>query len=362
MSRPVDINARFLTQPVTGVQRFATEIVRCLDRQLAASSALRARYRFRMIAPRRARDFDLEHIPLHRVGRLRGHAWEQLELPLHAGHRVLLNLANTAPLTTRNLVTLHDAGVFAVPEAYSARFRLWYRFLIPVLGRRALRVVTISRFSRGELIARAGISERKLDIISPGCDHISRAEPDCRVFNRVPVSQRGYLLAVGSRSAHKNLALLAQALVHLGEAAPPVVLAGGNNPRVFGPDTAIGPGRAHHAGYVTDGELRALYQGAFGFVFPSRYEGFGIPPLEAMACGCPVIVARATALPEACGDAALYCDPDDPEDLARGIRRLVGDPSLQDDLSSRGAKRSQEFTWERAASGLVEVLERVTGS
>jgi glycosyltransferase involved in cell wall biosynthesis len=362
VSRAIDINARFLTQPVTGVQRFAEELVRGLDRQLAASPGLRGRFRFRMIAPRAARDFELEHIPLTRVGRGKGHSWEQLELPFYAGRRLLLNLANTAPLTTRNVVTLHDAGVYAVPDAYSTAFRLWYRTLIPVLRRTAVRVVTVSRFSQSDLSRRARVPQRKMEIVSQGCEHIRRTEPDRQVFDRLPVIPRGYLLAVGSRSPHKNIALLAQALAILGEAAPPLVIAGGANPRVFGREVPVEGQRVHSAGYVTDGELRALYEGACAFVYPSRYEGFGIPPLEAMACGCPVIVARATALPEACGDAALYCDPYDAEDLARNIRDLVGNPALQSELRHRGLQRARDFTWERASSTLVEVLERASGS
>jgi glycosyltransferase involved in cell wall biosynthesis len=361
VSQRVEINARFLTQPVTGVQRFAEEIVRGLDRQLASSARLRDLYQFRLIAPRTARDFELEHIPVTRVGRSKGHSWEQLELPLHVGRRLLLNFANTAPLTTRNLVTLHDAGVYAIPDAYSAAFRLWYRTLIPVLGRTAVRVLTISRFSQSELTRHARIPQRKMEIVPQGCEHIRRTEPDQRVFDRLPLIPRGYLLAVGSRSPHKNIGLLAQALALLGEAAPMLVIAGGTNARVFGREIPM-DGPVHSAGYVTDGELRALYEGACGFVYPSRYEGFGIPPLEAMACGCPVIVARSAALPEACGDAALYCDPYDAEDLARNIRDLVGNPALQRELRQRGSDRAREFTWERASTTLVEVLQRASGS
>jgi glycosyltransferase involved in cell wall biosynthesis len=362
VSHAIDINGRFLTQPVTGVQRFAEEIVRGLDRRLASSARLRGLYRFRLIAPRSARDFELEHIPLTRVGRGKGHSWEQLQLPLHAGRRLLLNLANTAPLTTRNLVTLHDAGVYAVPDSYSAAFRWWYRTLIPVLGRTAVRVVTVSRFSQSELTRRARIPQRKMELVPQGCEHVLRTEPDRRVFDRLPVLPRGYLLAVGSRSPHKNLALVAQALALLGEAAPPLVIAGAANTRVFGRELPLGSRRVHSAGYVTDAELRALYEGACGFIYPSRYEGFGIPPLEAMACGCPVIVARSAALPEACGDAALYCDPYDAEDLARKIRDLVGNPGLQSELRQRGSSRARDFTWERASNTLVEVLERASGS
>jgi glycosyltransferase involved in cell wall biosynthesis len=357
--RSIDINARFLTQPITGVQRFAVEIVAGIDRHLSASARLRDQYRFRLISPRSARSIDLEHIPHARAGRLEGHGWEQLELPLQARGRVLLNLCNTAPLFSRNVVTVHDAAVFAVPEAYSRTFQLWYRALIPALGRGGLRVVTVSEFSREELSRRARIPKHKLEVISEGCDHILRVPSDPGVFARVPVKLRGYVLAVGSRSPHKNLELLSVALRHLGVAALPLVVAGGANARVFGNHDASAGDGMHAAGYVTDGELRALYENACCFLYPSLYEGFGIPPLEAMICGAPVITSNAASLPEVCGEAALYCDPRVAEDWARTLGLLIQDPTRQGELRRRGLERARGFTWERASGEMLEILERV---
>lgn len=359
MIRAIDINARFLIQPITGVQRFAAEMVRGIDQHLSASARLRAEYRFRLVAPRGARGIDLEHIPVVRVGRWGGHGWEQFELPVEARKRVLLNLCNTAPLAARNVVTIHDASVFAVPQAYSRAFRLWYRALLPALGRSALRIVTVSEFSRAELSLRARIPPNKLEVVSEGCEHVLRTPPDRGILSRLPVTPRRYLLAVGSRSPHKNLELLAAALRRLGKAALPLVVAGGANSRVFGNQDAADGAGVHYAGYVTDGELRALYENACCFVFPSLYEGFGIPPLESMTCGGPVIVSRAAALPEVCGDAALYCDPRDPDDLARSLRTLIQDPVQQGELRQRGLERARCFTWERASGSLLDILERV---
>jgi glycosyltransferase involved in cell wall biosynthesis len=357
--RAIDINARFLTQPITGVQRFAVEIVAGIDHHLSASARLRDQYRFRLISPRSARSMDLEHIPLARSGRLEGHGWEQLELPFQARGRVLLNLCNTAPVFSRNVVTIHDAAVFAVPGAYSRAFQLWYRALIPALGRGALQVVTVSEFSRQELSLRARIPKHKLQVIPEGCEHILRVPSDQAVFGRVPVRPRGYVLAVGSRSPHKNLGVLAAALRRLGAAALPLVIAGGSNPRVFGNHDAEPGEGIHPTGYVTDGELRALYENACCFLYPSLYEGFGIPPLEAMICGAPVIASRAASLPEVCGDAALYCDPRDPEDWARTLGLLIQDPTRQSELRRRGLERVRGFTWERASAAMVDILERV---
>jgi glycosyltransferase involved in cell wall biosynthesis len=359
----VEINGRFLTQPITGVQRYASEIVRALDRHLASSPCLRSRYSFRLITPPHAEgSLELNQITRVSTGRLQGHAWEQLELPARVGRRVLVSLGNTAPMITRNVVTIHDAAVFAVPEAFSPAFRRWYQILIPLLGRTALRVVTISEFSRNELAARAGIRKDRVDVIPQGCEHLERSPPDETVFQRLPVRRGEYILAVGSQAPHKNIGLLLEALRRMKPEAPPLVLAGGINPRVFGPAVTGEHDRVHSAGYVTDAELKALYRNAQCFVFPSRYEGFGIPPLEAMLSGCPVIVSRAASLPEVCGDAALYCDPRDPDDLARQIERLRDSPADREEYRRRGLERARGFTWDRAAGALVTLLDRVQSS
>ena len=111
------------------------------------------------------------------------------------------------------------------------------------------------------------------------------------------------------------------------------------------------------AGYVTDGELRALYENAACFAFPSRYEGFGLPPLEAMACGCPVVVTRGGALAEVCGSAALYCDPDDPGTLVECIDRILDDSHLRAQMAADGRARAGEFTWSRAGSALLNLVD-----
>ena len=121
-------------------------------------------------------------------------------------------------------------------------------------------------------------------------------------------------------------------------------------------------GRLTQVGYVSDGELRALYENAVCFVFPSLYEGFGLPPLEAMHCGCPVIVSRCASLPEICGDAALYCDPNDPADLAAQIRVLAQSPSLRTELREAGLARVQRFTWKQSANCLSELMQQHFGA
>jgi glycosyltransferase involved in cell wall biosynthesis len=353
----IDINGRFLTQAITGVQRCAVELVQALDQQLGSSPELRRRYRVRLISPKtRQQKLKLHHIPVLSVGRLGGHAWEQLELPLYSRGAVLVNLCNTAPLAGRSIVMVHDASVFVVPEAYSRGFLAWYRTLIPLLGRRSLRIATVSQFSRGELVRHAGIPADKIDVVQLGAEHILRAPGDRQILQRIGVDPKRFILAVGSRSPHKNLDALASAVARLGTDAVPLVVAGGGNARIFARSAA--PRGAIHVGYVSDSELRSLYETAACFVLPSLYEGFGLPALEAMACGCPVIAARAGSLPEVCGDAALYCDPRDPDEMAARIRMVLQEPGRQQELSELGLARARCFDWDRTAMALLDVIDR----
>jgi glycosyltransferase involved in cell wall biosynthesis len=361
--KQVCINGRFLTQAITGVQRYAWEIVRALDRRLTADPQLRGRYSFTLVTPRRCpQNLVLQHIPVVPCGKLSGHAWEQLELPAYAGGRLTLNLCNTAPIRAPGLVTIYDASVYVIPQAYSAAFRLWYRVLFRVLGQRARTILTVSEFSRGELARRARIPMEKTRVIPGGTEHILRTPADCSIFARVPVEPGRYILAVGSRSPHKNLGAVVRAVSLLGSSGPPLVAAGGSNSRVFQQASMAVDGSFYSAGYVTDPELRALYQHAACFVFPSLYEGFGLPPLEAMSCGCPTVVSRAASLPEVCGDAALYCDPLDPESIAQQMRRLLEDPSQRAEYRERGLERARGFTWDRSAGAVLSALEDVEPS
>lgn len=301
-------------------------------------------------------------IRVRESGRLQGHWWEQLELARWAGSHLLLNLCNTAPLTGQNMITIiYDASVFAVPEAYSRTFRLWYRVMMPAVGRRSRQVITASQFSRNELARYARIAPHRIAVIPGSGEHILASPPDESVLPRLDLRPRRYILAVNSHSLHKNVAGFALAAKLLDRADYDVVLAGGANTRVFRGSSSLPESRLRLTGYVSDAELRALYESAACFVYPSFYEGFGLPPLEAMACGCPVVVSRAASLPEVCGDAAVYCDPHDPVDIARAIDQVLADPAAQEDLRARSLERAGSFSWRRAARAMLGHIEELIG-
>lgn len=354
-ARRLVINGRFLSQATTGVQRYAHEIVRAMDLCLAERDTLDGR-EVVLLAPPDARPFggDLRRIRTVRAGRRGGQWWEQVELPRLARNDVLLSLANSGPLVhRRHMVCIHDAAVHATPENYSAAFRLWYRVLHRTLAHRARRLITVSAFSASEIERCYGHAADRIAIVPNSAEHIRAVVPSAGILERHGLRRGEYVFALGGTRS-KNAAAVSRALRGLPEPRPRLVVAGRANGRVFGRhgDEGTGAG-AVHLGAVSDGELKALYQGALCFVFPSRYEGFGIPPLEAMTCGCPVVVSRAASLPEACGAAALYCDPDDPDDIARAIAAVSRDPALRAALVRAGLVRAGSFRWQDSAARLL---------
>jgi glycosyltransferase involved in cell wall biosynthesis len=355
---PVAINGRFLGQRITGVQRHARELLRAMDVLGVSRTSTAVDFGFSLLTPRGTPGAaSLRTIPVRPVGSLQGHLWEQIDLRRHVGGTLLLNLCNTAPLTASNMVaTIHDASVYAVPQAYSRPFRTWYRFIIPRLGARARRIVTVSQFSKAELERHAGIPANRITVISGGGEHILAEAADQRIVERLGLTPRSYVVAVGSLSPHKNLAGVAAAARKLARQGVQTVVTGTINSEVFRTGTPAEHSHLWLTGYISDGELRALYEQAACLVYPSFYEGFGLPPLEAMSCGCPVVASHAASLPEVCGDAAAYCDPADPADIASMVQQVVSDRSRQDEMRRRGSERARQFSWSRAAESMLSLL------
>ncbi|MEO6497116.1 MAG: glycosyltransferase family 1 protein [Solirubrobacteraceae bacterium] len=268
-----------------------------------------------------------------------GHLWEQAVLPgLARGAELLVNPANLAPLAYgRNVVVIHDAAALREPSWYSGLFVRWQRVVLPRIARRAVRVVTVSAFSAAELREMLGV---EAVVVPGGVDHE-------RFVPGEPRAARPYVLTVASRITRKNLGALAQTAHRLAADGVELVAAGGSRPQFRGEQVPV-----RELGHVPDDELSALYAGAQAFVLPSLYEGFGLPCLEAMACGTPVVTSDRTALPETCGDAALLVDPTNETAIADAVLAAIGDAGMRE----RGIARAAAFSWERTARELAAVL------
>lgn len=340
MSLSIIVNTRVQTSPLTGVQRYLTEILPALGGGVCG------------VQPR---------FPCHG---LVGHAWEQAVLPARCRGAVLFSPSNTGPLAVaRQVVTIHDVVPLDHPEWLNPRFAAWYRFLIPRLVRRVRRVIAVSEFTKCRLVATTGLPPNRVTVIHNGVDARFKPQPAqgverARAALRLPPR---YLLALGSLEPRKNLARLLRAWAAL--SAPErrgacLALAGGaGRPGVFARCPLTLPEDAVWIGHVPDTFLPALYSGAVGFVYLSYYEGFGFPPLEAMACGATVLTSGAGAIAEVAGDAALYAAPHDTGAIAGALRRLLADADLRAELRARGLRRAARFTWARAGQLTREAME-----
>ncbi len=355
------VNARFLTRPASGVDRVAIELI----------SALAARpdvARFVLLHPQSDRLHIgwLDHLPaesrakvdLQPFGTRQGHLWEQLDLARAVPDQLLLSLCSTGPALRRNqAVMIHDAQVWDVPQSFSRAFRLAYRMLLPVLARRARHVLTVSRFAAGRLTDLGIAPEGKPRVVLNGADHILRVASDAGTLARHGLTPGSYILAIGNLAPHKNLALLVAAAAARAPGAPELIVAGGMNSKVFADAGLQASGGVRFIGRVTDPELRALYEGALALAFPSLTEGFGLPPLEAMLCGCPVIATTGGAVPEICGDAALFVDPTDQAAWTAALERVVTDGALRAELAYKGLRHGARYNWSDAAKHLVATIQ-----
>jgi glycosyltransferase involved in cell wall biosynthesis len=237
-------------------------------------------------------------------------------------------------------------------------YRTFHRTLLPSLSRRVLRLITVSEFSKSELLSHGIGDHERISVIHNGVN----AQAFSNHTGKIPLEGWKYVLTVGSRDPRKNTARLLRAW----ETIDPnlrdglkLVVAGGDGRGYAREVLGAVPNDVVLLGYVSERDLASLYAHAAVFVYPSIYEGFGLPPLEAMVCKTPVIVSNVASLPEICGDAALYCDPFDADSIAAKIVELLADPSLQEKLTGRGLDRVKEFTWQKAATELMNVFDEV---
>jgi len=356
------INGRFLSQRTTGVQRYAAELVLALDRILSVDQALRSKYSFTILAPKGVKNtLNSNFIKFKSVGFLNGYLWEQFELPFYSFGSLLLNFCNMAPLfKKRSIVTICDVSVFSNPSGYTTAFILWYRLALPIIGRMADSIITISDFSKREIIKFLHIPPDKITRIYLGVANSTLKTPSNSFVAHVTAKFKGepFLLTVGSLNPNKNIKALLNSISYLRDLNLKVAVVGGDNAKVFGDRNFIYPDSVEFFGYVSESELQWLYANAALFIFPSLYEGFGLPPLEAMNHGCPVATSSAASLPEVCGDAALYFDPHDISDIASKIRTLIEDVGLQAIYRERGFERVKNFSWDNCALETLNLIHK----
>lgn len=339
------INCRVLAHPTTGVERFLEAVLAELGRPPDT----------RRMAPR---------APLSGPA---GHAWEQAVLPIAARGAALWSPANTGPLLhPRQVVTVHDVAPLDHPEWFSRRFASLYRHLLPTLCRRSRAVIAVSEFTRRRIAEVTGRS-RGVEIIHPGVS--PRFKPATKeeisaATRSLGLGETQYVLSIASVEPRKNLGALLAAWPALRQRVPfdlKLLIVGGAGRRSIFKSTELqpAPDGVILAGRVEDSLLPALYTGALIFCYPSIYEGFGSPPLEAMACGACVVAGTAPVFGETLGTAALRLKSSDPASIVEALARLVREPRLRSEIASAGLERSRLFSYAKTAMSTLEILRAV---
>lgn len=288
-----------------------------------------------------------------------GHIWDQTTLARTARDGVLLSLANAGPLRhTAHVLCLHDAHLYDMPEAFSRGYRAVHRFLRPRLARRARGLITVSRHSAQQLAAHLDVPETRFEIVPNSADHCQFWPHSVGAVAKYGLAPKTYLLTLGNQTPNKNIGALIKAHALAGPDVPSLVIAGGAAPGLA--SVTQSAARVHVLGRVPDEDLRALYEGAAGFVFPSLNEGFGIPPLEAMQLGVPVLCAKAGAMPDVLQDAPMWFDPLSIEDMAGKLVLFSGlSPADLEEKIRLGHQTAAQYSWAKNAAKLMAVLERV---
>ena len=348
----VCINARFLTQRITGTQRYAIEISTHINKYLLSNEIF-------FLSPKNVLHSSLAaKLQVRTLGKLSGHLWEQMELPIFLKKKdnpLLVNLLNTGPLFYKNQVlTVHDLAFLRYPHWFSRKFYYFYRFLIPKLSKISRKIITVSEFSKKEIVSLLGIPSSKIEVVYNAVSNKFKYDPHRE--------KDDIILSVSSIDPRKNFIRLILAFKRLNLPQYKLLIVGSEN-KIFSNSEIRNlikeVPNVEFTGYVSDDELVKLYQKAKLFVYPSLYEGFGLPPLEAMACGTPVIVSNTASLPEVCGDAAYYVNPYDEKDIARGLETVLKDERLQKELTQKGLERVRMFSWEKSAAKLLGIIKKL---
>jgi len=291
----------------------------------------------------------------HRVG----HLWEQSVLPakvIASGAKILYSPANSFPLLTGSKAVVHipDVAPLRNPGWYSPTYITWQRLFLKQAAARALHIVTGSEFAKSEITALLKVSEERVSVVAGGVSSSFNQGCSGSDAQRKFDLSRPYVLTVGSVFARKNLELLTECADRLDSRGIDLVVAGGSRGHLKQVD---GLDNLRILGYVSDELLPSLYAGSEVFVFPSKYEGFGLPCLEAMATGVPIAAATGSALPEVCGEAGSYFDPSSKSEAADVVESLLDSSSLRQKKVSFGLERVAEFSWQSAAEKIDALLK-----
>ena len=336
------INGRFLTQRITGVQRYAREIVSELDKICSDCD-------IEIAVPMTAAEIPAySNIRVVRIGKRAGVLWEQTTFSRYVKNQraVSVNLCNSAPLTGKKVVAIHDVKVRAHPEFFGWKFRAWYNLLFRNITRTAKAIITVSEFSKQEIVKYYRCDPSKIFVIYNAWQHFEAIPVAADVLEKFQVTEKSYIFALGSLEPNKNLKWILNAAKNNPQET--FIVGGGINEAVFAKQDFSLPPNVRLIGYLSDVESKSLMHYCKAFVFPSFYEGFGIPPMEAMVAGAPqIFVSDIPVMHEIFGNEVEYIDPQ-------------GDGNgLKCEPHGNYSCTLLKYTWSDSAQKLMRYLRRI---
>ena len=341
------INGRFLTQPMTGVERYAYNMCKAMAEQQLS---------FTIVCPQAPIQdcYDISHLKIVHYGRGNSHLWEQCVLPfffIGKKNYVVLSFTGLGSiLIRRKIMTIHDLSFLENLKWFSKAYYWWYKVMTPLAVRTSRHILTVSEFSKREILRfYPFLKEQDITVVYNATD-----ETLFRTLPEVEEPQEPFALAVSSLDPRKNFNRLIEAFQDIPNCKLYIV---GSSHRVFGESQENQGNNIRYLGRVTDEELVRLYNQAVCFIFPSLYEGFGLPPIEAMSCGCPVLVSDIPVLHEVCGDAATYFDPYNPYAIRKAIQQFLTTHRESSEQPTGPGPVSRRFSWAASAKGLISLLK-----
>lgn len=347
------INGRFLTQKATGVHRYAFEICNKLhemgvDFYVATPNEINKDYKFsfRTVS----------------CGSLNGHLWEQISLPKYLkkeGSPLLISFSGCGPLRYSNqIITIHDVSHERYPQWFSKNYCRYYGFMMPRIGRKAHAVLTVSEFSKLEIVETLGIDPEKIHVIHSNVPFHTKPSSEEILNYKKDDNAEKYILTVSSMDPRKNFIRLVEAFNKLDDKSIKLYIIGMKFKAFNTPDLQqLISDNVYLPGYITDEELQEMYKNALFSIYPSLYEGFGLPPLESMTYGCPVIASDIPALYEVSGNAVLYADPYNVDDMAAKMNLLATDEDLRHSLVVKGLEQIKIYSWEKSAQQVYDLAQ-----
>ena len=337
------INGRFLSQRITGVQRYAREIVSELDKICADLD-------IEIAVPGNVDEIPFyTNIKIIKIGKRTGVLWEQTTFSRYVKkhHAISVNLCNSMPLSGRKIVAIHDVKVKAHPEFFSWKFRIWYNFLFKNAVKKADTLITVSEFSKQEIIKYYRCDQKKIHVIYNAWQHYSNIPIDTKVLDKFGLQEKNYYFALGSLDPNKNLKwILSVAKQH-----PESIFAigGGINRNVFAKENLRATENVKFLGYLSDTESKSLMHYCKAFLFPSFYEGFGIPPMEAMVAGAPrIVVSDIPVMHEIFDSCVEYVDP---------CARNYFEDCNAGKNSFQYVRVLTQYSWEKSAQSVFDILK-----